>query len=226
MGRGKWKKKGVPVTQGQNQPVIPAPGNAGVGQPVAAAPRPPVLEFLWKTHSYTNEYIRFADPKAGILIALAGGLIAALYAAKCHQYCSPTRLDWKEMSWLATFLGACSLVAFVFLGLSVLFNGWAVAPRLWRTFVLGVWQRLWKSLNAQTPPPGYVFWGDVLLHQDGDTYWKAARKLTEDEMGQAVAKHVYTLAGIANEKFKWVTRGTMLGYAGAVFACIVLVLVA
>src|SRR5262249_7698300 len=39
-------------------------------------------EFLWHTHEYVNEYVRFADTKAALAGAIASTLVGALYTAK------------------------------------------------------------------------------------------------------------------------------------------------
>lgn len=231
---GKNKGSGSTSPQGPN----PASSNpqtgavTGSAAPLALASSDVELtrvDFLWKTHSYTNDYIRFADPKAAILIAIASGLIAALFTAKCHLLCAPGRLSWAEATAKATFLGAASLLAFCLLGLSVIFGSWAVAPRLWRTFVRGVVQRLLRRLATAVQPQakpqaGLIFWGDILLHHDENAYWQAVSALAPSQMSEAIAKHVYVLAGIADAKYTWVKWATICGYAGAVFACIVLLL--
>src|SRR5437763_11946832 len=73
-------------------PMKPTPA-ASVPAPAApAGPPAPSLEFLWKVHSYTNDYIRFADTKAGIALALVAGLLATLFGSKAHYYLAPSRL--------------------------------------------------------------------------------------------------------------------------------------
>jgi hypothetical protein len=207
------RKRGNRVSQSQSNPTG-----------VASARPATQLEFLWKTHSYTNEYIRFADPKAGILIALAGGLIAAMFSAKCHHYCYPNTLSWERADGWSTFLGTCSVVSFVLLGICVVMNAWAVAPRLWRTFIKGVVARFQHTLTPQQAKPGFIFWEEVILHGSAAEYLKAVKGLTDEGMVEAVATHVYVLAGVANEKYKWIKYGVYCGYAGAGFACLVLLM--
>ncbi|MCY2926387.1 MAG: hypothetical protein NT031_13295 [Planctomycetota bacterium] len=64
---------------------------------VQAAPVPivpddgkPALEFAWNTHRYLNEYIRFADAKAGVVIAVCSALVASLYAGKVYSFLMKT----------------------------------------------------------------------------------------------------------------------------------------
>jgi len=190
-----------------------------------AAPGAVSLDFMWKVHGYTNEYIRFADPKAAILIALASGLIAALYSAKCHQLCAPNRLDWRGATLWDTSLGFTSLMSFSLLGASVLAAAWAVGPRLWRTLVRNLRDLLGHWLDEAPPAPlGVIFWNDVLRYPTADQYWAAVSAMTTVQQAEAVARHVYVLAGIAKAKFTWITWGMRCGYLGAVFACITLLL--
>jgi hypothetical protein len=59
-------------------------------------------QFLWNTHSYISEYVRFADSKAAFAGTLAGGLLAALYGAKAHVFVLSTSIgQWGLATWLA-----------------------------------------------------------------------------------------------------------------------------
>lgn len=44
------------------------------------------IEFLWNSHSYLNEYIRFADTKAEIVIGWTSAVIGALLASGFHKH--------------------------------------------------------------------------------------------------------------------------------------------
>jgi hypothetical protein len=66
--------------------------------------QPTDTDFIWKVHSYTNEYIRFADAKAGAVIAWCSALTAALFAAKAHYKFRGSSID---------FFGFLALVAFL-----------------------------------------------------------------------------------------------------------------
>jgi hypothetical protein len=47
---------------------------------------PTQIEFAWHVHTYTNEYVRFADTKAAAVLAISAGLIGGLFAAKAHRF--------------------------------------------------------------------------------------------------------------------------------------------
>jgi len=53
--------------------------------PDAGKALPSEWEFAWKVHAYTNDYIRFADAKAGVVITWCASLVALLFAAKAHH---------------------------------------------------------------------------------------------------------------------------------------------
>lgn len=201
----------------------------GGGQPPAPGS---ALEFLWKVHGYTNEYIRFADPKAAFAVAVAAGLLAALFNAKCHAFCSPSKLSLADATWDATRLGAVSTMALSCLLGSTFLLSWAITPRLWKEFLKNLaWSitHLWgghkqSGVNPQVPAPGYIFWDDVLAHQNPTAYCQAVQALTPAQQAEAVAAHIYVLAGVASTKFRWIKWGFRTGFAGAVFAVIALAL--
>ena len=49
--------------------------------------------FIWKTHSYLNEQIRFVDTKSAYVAALATGLIGALYSAHVPDHFMKTSIS-------------------------------------------------------------------------------------------------------------------------------------
>jgi|SRR5208337_832171 len=128
----------------------------------ASGPVTPSIEFIWKVHDYTNNYIRFADTKAALVIVVASGLTASLYAAQAHHYFRLSRLSLHAASGWATLLGVGSLLAFLCLGGSIFLAVLAVVPRLrlqpraGRTLV----QKPLHSSGEQ--PVGYVFWRSIL----------------------------------------------------------------
>ena len=65
--------------------------------------------FVWRTHSYINEYIRLADAKAGALFAVFGALVGLL----TRQWTESTQPEtwWRT----ALFVSAIVFSAFVLL---------------------------------------------------------------------------------------------------------------
>lgn len=175
------------------------------------------LDFLWKVHSYTNDYIRFADQKAGLVLAVESGLIAAMYAAKLHHACSLTRFNFQERTVADTALGFVSFIGFLFLGVGVGFALFAIAPRLWTQVWSTFRERLYNSLSVGTLA-GSVFWKEVLANGNAVAYLARVRGLDEAGREDAVGRHVYVLAGVANAKFGWINLSLAFGAVGGLFA--------
>jgi hypothetical protein len=76
------------------------------------------------------EYIRFADTKAAIILALSTALLGGMITAKVHHYCGPSRIDSSDPHFGATFQGLGALLTFAFLLVSFTAAILALAPRL------------------------------------------------------------------------------------------------
>jgi hypothetical protein len=174
------------------------------GNPTQAAKEPsPNGDFVWHAHAYTNDYIRFADTKAGAVIAWCSGLIAALFAAKVHHH-------FMHAS-NSTVLGLLALVAFAALSAGLLAAFGAIHPRLW----------------SSTEQVGFIFWERVRRHRDAAAFWEELKKhqaaacLTEETAG-----HLYDLAGICKSKYRWVAWSMWLALAGSVAGALVVLFTA
>jgi hypothetical protein len=146
-------------------------------------------EFLWRVHSYINDYIRFADTKAQLTIGWSTAVAGALIAA--HFY------DGMVWPWPAL----ARLVGLLALGVSIACAVIAVNPRL-RT----------------SQPKGYIYWNSVLGHGDKDNFVRAADSIGANEAGQHVANHIYDLASICRNKYWWVNLSILLAFAGSVLS--------
>src|SRR5262245_55396837 len=92
-------------------------------------------EFLWNVHSYINEYIRFGDAKAGLVIAWTTALIGGLVAVKFQEH---FKLTWQ---------GGVSVFGFVLLVLAFICAFAAVIPNL-----------------GSSQHTGLIFWKNILNH--------------------------------------------------------------
>jgi hypothetical protein len=140
-----------------------------------------------------NEYIRFADTKAGVVIVLASGLVAGLYAAKLHvpiMSASPFALGW---------LGVLSALGFLFLTSGILLAVWAIRPRL---------------TNDQRR--GFVFWESIRGFRSASEYWQALRAEGEERLGEHLAGHLYMLSSVCRRKYFWVALSIWVSLGGAV----------
>lgn len=149
------------------------------------------MEYLWKVHEYTNEYIRFADSKAAILLAASGGILGWLWSVQAsHGDAAPKSpafwLAWIAMSFLLAAAIAGALV---------------IAPRL----------------NTKQVA-GFLYWGSIVEHQSREAFITALKTKRPVELQEHLANHLFELAGIASAKYHGLARGIWLGLAGGVAA--------
>ena len=196
-----------------------------MSRPVPDAPKDQ-LEFAWKVHAYTNEYIRFADSKAGLALAVVAGLVATLFGAKGHTHLHYSRL-WFVCGAIdgeATALGGLSLVGF----LGLLAAAWllirAIWPRLWAKSQADIEKE--KAANPPVIPGGrgLIFWDKVREHSTAAEYEGAVKQADVAAQLHQVADHVHTLAGIAKQKYDRILWAVLPGVIGAIATVLVLYL--
>lgn len=169
---------------------------------------PPSAEFAWRVHGYTNDYIRFADAKAGAVITWSAGLIAILVALKAHRHFMDAQFgtDWTAK---ATILCIGTLLAFALLSAAVVCAFWVVKPRLWSTEA------------RKGHDKGLIYWEMVRAHGSPAAYATAVQAASPSELAKASAEHTFVLGGIASRKFSWVDRSIIVGAAGSFLAGLV-----
>jgi len=144
------------------------------------------LDYFWKAHSYVSDYIRFADAKAGAVIAWSTTVGGALIAKGFYDGSAcPWHSIWRLAGLALLIAGALSAIA-------------AIGPRL-RT--------------SQTR--GFIFWESVLGHGGKAGFTTAAKSITEGEALKHVAEHLFDLAAICRRKYWWVNLGILLALAGS-----------
>jgi len=164
-----------------------------------AATSPIREEFLWKVHSYINEYVRFADTKAGFCVALAAAVMGALYSAKAHtQFMGTPPLQWPLLAWL-------SIAAFAALFASIVFAVSAVRPRLW--------------IHSSK---GLIFWDSISKHGSPEAFSSAVLNEPASELDSHVAHHLYSLSAVCRRKYKYVNAAILAGVLGGGLGAIVL----
>ncbi len=154
-------------------------------------------DFVWKTHEYINNYIRFADTKAAFTFAWATSLLGGLYLSKAHQLFIPSGLDLCDFFRIPTL----AVVAFVLLALSALIAAWSIIPRLPT-----------KQLA------GFIFWESILVHANGNLYTSSLLRLTDAELLEHMAVQLYTLAEVARAKYRPVRISMWLAFLGSISA--------
>jgi hypothetical protein len=146
-------------------------------------------EFLWNVHSYMNEYIRFADAKAGLVVAWASAMLGALAGARLHD-----KID-------ANLQGAFCLAGVLSLLIAFALAFWSIVPRLWTR-----------------QPIGYIFWKSILAHKSKDQFVSGIMAQSADELNGQVAGHVFDLAGICDAKFSYVNISIIFAFVGSVLS--------
>jgi hypothetical protein len=162
--------------------------------------------FVWHTHAYTNEGIRFADTKAAAVIAWCSGLIAMLFAAKVHRRFMDYPLALSNILWAETVLGAVSLLAFLLLAAAVLCAFIAIVPRLW------------SREGAAGHIPGYIYWEVIRPHGSPEAYKEEVLAQDPETLLGHALEHLYVLAGIAQKKYYWVSWSLWVAAMGSLVA--------
>lgn len=146
--------------------------------------------FLWNVHLYINEYIRFADMKAELVIVWDTAVIGGLLAVKF-----PTLFDYK------TALGIGAMVAFGLMVLSFMVATYVVIPRL-----------------PRAPGRGYVFWGNILEHKTRDEFVASFKNAPQTVVDDEVTAHLFDLSKVSDKKYYWVWWCIVLASVGSL-AC-------
>ena len=175
--------------------------------------------FVWKVHDYTNNYIRFADSKAAVVVALGTGLLAGLVNVRAQRWLSPSLLNLSEPVWKDTWMGVFAFLSFALLSSAVACAVWAVAPRLWSTLTRDLKARVLRR-DMGRPAKGFIFWGNILAHGTEDEFWGAFKAQDRHNLTEALTRHLYVLAAVADEKFRFANLSIWLAFAGGVVACL------
>ena len=160
------------------------------------------LEYLWKVHDYVNNYIRFADAKAGAILAFSVAMIGALFSAKMHAgftATSPGNWGLPEM---------LSVVAFGSLAISVFVAAGAIKPRL---------------LNTKQDP-GFVFWENILAHKEPQVFWDAYAPQGQPDLEKNLAYHLFDLCRVCRSKYLWVAISLWAGLVGGFLGAMLILL--
>jgi hypothetical protein len=135
-------------------------------------------EDLWRTLQHIAEWIRFADAKAGAVVAVDGAMIA-FYASRLDDRANQELVQTVILS--ATTISAA---------VSALFAVMTVAPRARR---VGATSALHYDIIAAHP--------SVTAFHQAATAMYADR----DRVDEALTTHVWTLARIARRKYTYAT---------------------
>lgn len=169
-------------------------------------PSPLVAEhgsYLWNVHSYTNNYIRFSDAKAGVVI---GFCVAALVGLHSTPYTTElirsSLMDWSLGLWAA----ALATVAFMGGACSA---AWSIRPRL-----------------TNTQKRGFVFWDSIRGFGNVQDFVANLSKQSSIDLNKHLAEHLFTLADVCSKKYTWVNRGVLLALIGGLLGAFAVVTLA
>lgn len=138
---------------------------------------------LEEIHSTVNEWIRFADAKAGatLTVSAIGGTLVA------NDLIRPTPYDSTPVTILLAGSGAAAVATLVM----VL---WALAP----------------VIRPRDMGPSHLYFGHISQHSSHSSYLAAFRQTLEaDDLAEHVAHQIYENSRIALNKMKvvgWATR--------------------
>ena len=179
----------VPIdTQGTNIGDLPTPAAEAQSAPVDMKAQ---LDFLWNTHKYLNDYIRFADTKRRFTVALVSTVVGDLFAGKLHDlFLLTAPKQWTVIAWL-------SAGAFFALGASIACGVWTIRPRL---------------LSKQSK--GFLYWGGVTEHRSPEAFWNELRRQSQERLAEHLGHHVFCLSELSRKKYFWVSLSMSCGGFG------------
>ncbi len=152
-------------------------------------------EFVWRVHEYTCSFIQFADTKAVIAFGWCGGLLAWL----CTQNNAIEffTLDLWQKDWKVA-LAMCATV--VELAVSALAAVMVISPFQAFEIVNSSFKSAFgRKKESSLEADDLVYWRSI-RRRSCQQYVDAVNAKSTQE--RAVAKHVYTLAGIAERKYQ------------------------
>lgn len=143
--------------------------------------------FLWHVHSYVNEYIRFADTKASLVIGWTSALIGVLTASNFHK-----RFEWSPpgIICVAGFLGLIAAFVCAF---------------------IAIWPRLRTSQSK-----GFIFWKSILANGNREIFVAAFNQETAGALLEGVSQHLHDLSGVCSKKFCWVSYSIVFAFIGSI----------
>lgn len=181
-------------------------------------------DFLWKVHDITANDIRFADTKAVMSIGFCSALISGIFAAKLPRFIL-TGPSFTSIGPYETLMGVGTSLALLMLTGAVLSSVWAFIPRLWDKRLPSWWKRV-KHVFWRTPSStrGFLYWEHIRAYHNPQEFWKAVSQLSDVELAEKVAEHLFVLSCVSTDKYMSLTRSVMLAIPGGLLAAIMLLM--
>lgn len=148
------------------------------------------LSHAWSTHSYLNNYIQFADAKAGVLMAFSSASIIGVLKSKSFA----ETFDLANIGHAALFfLSACFFCCIL-----------VVTPRLF------TWKQLKKRfphlVDKLTGEPDFrstIFWNGILAHNEPREFLVAVSSLEQKAFLREIVYHNFELSSVLERKYNW-----------------------
>lgn len=146
------------------------------------------VEHLWNVHEYIQEYVRFADTKAGVAIVVISTVLGLCYSKDMHHsFVSANVFNWGLVAWF-------SLLVYVALAASTLLATLVIVPRL-----------------TAAPPKGFVFWHSIAGHKSAQAFASELGNVTDDELRKHLAHQVYAISCICKQKYLFIKLSLWCG---------------
>lgn len=153
-------------------------------------------EKLWNIHSSNNEWIRFSDTKAGVLITVYGLIITIIYSNADKVYGAVSNNNLLIVLTLIVILLAFISIILCFLTLN-------------------------PSLKNDNPTSSIYFGHIKKKHADYEQYYNDVKtKMDSEEFDKEIAEQIYVNSKIAWSKFLNVTWAIRL-FSGVVLLLLV-----
>lgn len=143
-------------------------------------------EFAWNAHSYVNEYIRFADTKAQLVIGWVSAMVAALAAAGYNRH----------FSW--TFVGVISVTGISLLLCAFIFAFLTVFPRL-----------------STERPRGFLFWRSISHFRCKEDFVAQVKTCTTEKLNDELYGHLFEVSRVCDAKYWWVRLSIAFAFVGS-----------
>lgn len=149
--------------------------------------------------TYLQDNVKFADSKAGVLIAIDGLLLRAAI-----DYFNAAGITFESLFESLTLSERFFLIfAAAFLIIGIILSVAVVFPR-----------------RGSGVKKGFVFWESIANYPSADEYTKDLMNITEDDLDRKMAEQQYYVSITATKKYNMLRRAFWASSIGALFLTI------
>ncbi len=193
------RKSQPPATKSPQKTTKPEPETAEVDYKATEPELKAATEHLWKTYTVINEWIRFADAKAGALLAVNGVLIgAALGKIDGKQQFHPD----QRLYWIALVL---AVLCAIFLIVSAACSLWCINPIL-------------KLKNQDSAKKSTIYFEHIASAEtQKEFYGRILAVKGEQKAFEEIADQVLAVSKVAKTKHLFIKISVLTMAAGLAF---------